>query len=349
MNDFSQEQATQPEDKGQKNTRGSGPWMAVVAIIIAIVAVVVAGFSWEQYRSFKESNDSAVLSTSASTQALKDNLQQVQSSLAATQQNVMQLMRSVGSNQQQSALSQIAYLINLANLQLNISHDTASSLHMLTLAQSKVEALSDPRLFPLNKALLKDISALQNVPKFNLTKVVSDIDTLSNDVTTSSLMPNQTDLKKAVAKSETDVAKTDTNKKDKWYNRFWHHLSGIKDLIIIRRNNPNMAPLLDAAQQTLIKSTIQSKLLLAEYAAVQHDNTLYQRHLKTVEKWIKTYYFDSVNRHSLLAQIETLQNVNVSPSTPNIGDTISVLNQTLSAITDNTKIATPSRSIALPT
>jgi uncharacterized protein HemX len=161
-------------------------------------------------------------------------------------------------------------------------------------------------------------------------------------------MPSQKDLTKAEKKSEKDVAKTDTSKTDKWYNRAWHHLSGIKDLIIIRKNDPDIKPLLDTEQQVLIKSTIQSKLLLAEYAAIEHNNTLYQKHLATVEKWIKKYFFDSVDRESLLAQLKILQGTNISPKIPDINDTITVLNQTLSALTNSTLSNAKSQPTATP-
>ena len=341
-----------------KRPRGAVLWVSIIAVVIAIIAILVAGFAYEQLETANKNNAAQALSSNSQQQAVQGSLQQLQTNLSATQQNVSQLMRRFGSSQQQTTLSQVAYLINLANLQLSVSHNAQASLHMLSLAQQKVQNLNDPRLFALNKVLLKDIAELKAVPKFNMTQVISEIDALNDAIAAANVVPNQKDLNRAEKKSAKAVAQTDTNNKDKWYDRAWHHLSGIKDLIIIRKTDPDVRPLLDSEQQVLIKSTMQSKLLLAEYAAIQHHNKLFQQHLTTVKKWIKKYFFDSVNREQLLAQLETIQNTNVSPKIPDIGDTITVLNQTLSAVADSqptltrtpdsTPKSTPKKPLKLP-
>lgn len=336
MNDFTQQPDASPGDNGQHKKRSAMPvWASIIAIILAILAIIVAAFSYEQYRGLKSDNDTAASVANAQQQTLQSNLHSLQTRLDSTQQAVSDLKHRVGDSKSQAALSQIAYLINVATLQLNVSHNAQTALHLLKTAQSKIEFLNDPRLFALNKAISDDITALRSVPEYNLTKIISGIDALSDDVAASTLMPGPKDLNKAMNQSAHDVSAPDSNTHDKWYQRAWHHISGIKDLIIIRKNDPNVKPLLDAQQRLLIKSAIQSKLVLAETAAIQHNNALFQQHLETVKKWIKKYYYDSVDREHLLAQVNVLQHNNVNPRTPNIDNTITILNQTLNAIADN--------------
>lgn len=350
MNDFNQQSESPEHPKRQHITKSSASlWSSLLAIVIAIIAIATAFYSYEQYQHIKNNNDTNNSNNATQLQLAQSHIKQLQTNLLATQQNVAQLMQHLGNSQQQATLSQVAYLVNLANLQLNVSHNTQSSLRMLTLAQTKIDSLNDPRLFPLEKILARDITALKAVPKFNMAQIVSEIDMLSDQVGAATLMPNKKDLNKAEKKSEHDAAKPDTKQTDKWYNRAWHHLSGIKDLIIIRKNDPNIKPLLDTEQQVLIKSTIQSKLLLAEYAAIQHNNTLYQKHLAAVKKWIETYFFDSIDRENLLAQLKTLQNINVSPTIPDINDTITVLNQTLNNTLTNSTSNTTTPKKTIPT
>lgn len=309
-------------------------WLSILALIVAIVAITFSAFSWNQLNAAKALNDQNTNSALTANQALQSNIQQtqtnmqqLQASLTETQNHVAQMMRNNG--QQQDTLSQIAYLINLADLQINVSQNSQSALRLITLAQQKVQALDDPRLFDLNHTLTKDKDILANVPKVNITRIITNIDTLNDAIANSALTPSQKDIKKADQKTADKVTQTDNNKKDKWYNRLWHHMSGIKNLVIIRRYNPNLKPLLNADQEILIKTSLQSKLLLAEYAAVQHNNELYQAHLNIVKKWISTYYFDSIDRRKLLLLINKLQAENVSPPVPNINATVTVLNQTL--------------------
>ncbi len=347
MDNPNQQSDSPQKAKGQHANRPTASlWASFLSFIIAVAALAIALYCFEKCQTVKSNHTTADTTHTMQMQALQSELTQVQTNLSATQQNVTQLMRHMGDSQQQSILSQVAYLINVANLQLNVSHNLQAALHMLSLAQSKVEQLNDPRLFALDRVITKDINQLKAVPRFNIAQLIDQIDSLSDAVGTATLMPNQKDLSKAQKQSAEKVGAADANEKDKWYSRIWEHLSGIKDLIIIRKNNPDITPLLDAQQRILIKSTIQSKLLLAEYAAIQHNDTLYQEHLATVEKWIKTYFFDSIDRENLLAHLKVIQSINVSPHVPDINDTITVLNQTLNALSNVT--TPPSASTTTP-
>ncbi len=324
MNEAPTQKPINPIAKAQRHATRS-TLVSIFSLLIAIAALVLAGFTWQQHMTLSHA-------TEDTHSAIQTSIQQLQTNINTTQQNVTQLMHSVGSDQQQSALSQVAYLINLANLQLNINHNAAPALHLLSIAQSKVEALNDPRLLALNKTLIKDTLALKQAPKLNTTKIISEIDLLNSAIAQSTLIPNKQDLKKAVQTTKTAISKADNQVQHKWYQRLWYHISGVKNLIIVRHYNPKLKPLLDTEQQTLIKSALQAKLLLAEYAVIQHNNTLYHKHINTAKQWVETYYFDSINQQHLLAQFKVLQRIDVSPRVPNIGDTITVLNQTLSAV-----------------
>ena len=80
-----------------------------------------------------------------------------------------------------------------------------------------------------------------------------------------------------------------------------------------------------------MKALLQNKLLLTEYAAVQHNNDLYQSQLKIVGQWITTYYFNSIDRQNLLTQVDALRAINVAPHITNINDSITLLNTLMNA------------------
>lgn len=326
MDDFSQKPADQESNSDQTKApeRGSS-WIGALAIIIAILAIIAASFSWEEYQSVTTKDTSNQASDTAIHVTLKNKIQQLEAQLNVTQQNVLQLMHSRAGNNQQQTLSQIAYLLNLANLQLIISHDDQAAEALLKQAQSKVDALNDSRFFELNKALLANLQTLKTDGAFNLTALITNIDLLSNGIMNSSLIPNKKDLNKSERKSEEVIAMKDADVHT-WYERLWYHLSTLKDLIIIRHNDPKLIPLLDSEQQVLVKSLLQNKLLLVEYAAIRHNNNLYQNQLKMVGQWITTYYFNSIDRQNLLTQVDTLRSINVAPHISNLNDSITLLN-----------------------
>lgn len=331
------------ENKRQHVGSNKSLWLGLIAIIIAIIALITAGFSWTQYKQDKASASATALSSNIEQQTLKTTIQQLDSKLSATQQNVVHLMASINNNQQQSALSQIAYLINLANLQLNINHNVTSALHLIKLAQSKVDALDDSRLFALNKSLLSNIDTLKSIPTFNMAKIISKIDSLSDAIKQSDLMPGPKDLKKAQKDSAEKEKALDKQSNGIWYHRLWHHVSSVKNLVIIRRSDGAIKPLLSIEQQSLLKSIMQGKLLIAKIAVMQRNNSVFQQELNTLKKWINSYYFESTDRSELLSALETLTKTNINPKVPDISDTIAVLNQSLNIV--NSSQTTPAPKI----
>ena len=322
--------------------KGMGTWLGIIGIIISIAALALAALLWKNYEQLTLITNNANLSHTQKSDNLQNNINQLQSDFSSTQNKISHLMQSVGNTEQQNTLSQIAYLLNLADLQLSVGHDASASLHLLSTAQEKVESLNDPRLFALNKTLVADIDALKNTPKFNITTIISQIETLNHNIELFSLTPNKDDLKKSLQSAEKVTADTSSNQKEPWYKRFFHHLSGLKNLVIIRRTNANIMPLLSAEQQSILKATLQGKLLLIEYAAIKHNNTLYQQLLSTAQAWVSTYYFNSDNRNILQTQLSALQKINVEPKVPDISDSLTILNQTLANMI---QINAPSRRI----
>ncbi len=334
MTDFNPQPSALLENKRQHSHRSRTVfWVSMFSIILAIIAIIVAFWSYAEYKTVKSDTHDASISHTAEQQALQAQLLQLQTAVITTQQNVTALMRRIGNSQQQATMSQIAYLINLANLQLNVSRDTTSALQMLSLAQIKLDSLNDPRFFALNNTLIKDIAKLKTAPKLNLTQIISNIDMLNDAIADATLLPNQKDLNNAIAKSVTNAV-TQSNQPSTWYGRLWHVIASVKHLIIIRKNDPDVQPLLDIQQQQLVKSMLQSKLLLAEYAATQHNNALFQNDLGMIKKWIKKYFFESDSRNSLLKKLKALQTNNVDLTIPNINDTLTILNQTLNDFVD---------------
>lgn len=335
-----------PENKRQHVGLNKSLWLSLIATIVAIIALITASFSWTEYKQDKASTSASSLSSNIEQQTIKTSLQQLDTKLDNTQQNVARLMASVNNNQQQSTLSQISYLINLANLQLNINHNIQSALHLLNLAQTKVDALDDPRLFALNKSLLSNIQTLKSAPTFSIAKLVADIDALSDKLKISKLMPDQDDLKKAQQQATQKAQAVNEQPDGKWYHRLWHHVSGVKNLVIIRHNQGTIKPLLGPEQQSLLKSMMQSKLTLAEFAAIMHNNTVFQKELSILKKWINTYYQESINRAELLEDLNTIMQTNVDPKIPDINDTIAVLNQSINMAQESSTTPKPKQKDA---
>lgn len=315
MDDFSQQPINLSPDSepSKKTSSGSSNWSSAMAIIIAILAIIAASFSWEAYQAVAIKNKAQDASDNSIHAAIENNIKALSAQLAITQQNVAQLMQNNASPQQQS-INQIAALLNLANLQLIVTHDANAALQLLEQAQEKIAVLDDSRFFNLNKSILNSIQLIKTDASIDITTVLSALDTLSTAVSASNLMPTTQKLAQPEKQHPADAT---------WY----------KSLIVVRHtdSSSSIAALLSVNEQALIKSLIQNKLMLAEYAAIHHNNAQYQEHLKMITQWIETYYINTSDKQKLIAQVQALQATDVSNHLLNINASITLLNQIIAS------------------
>lgn len=321
--------------------------ISMTAIILAIIALVIALLAWTQDTPPQQSQDQQ--------QKAQSHLQQLTNTVMANQTKIADnhtkitdseaqittLMHHMNNNTQQSVLSQVTYLIHLANLQLTLNHNAASAGHLLTLAKAKVTALDDSALLGLNQALANDIVSLSKVPKVDLPMIIAKIDSLNVDIQAASIPPSAADLTESLSQ-QTKPTKTPPPSDAKWYQRAWHKISDVKSLVIIRKREKAAYPLMLPRQEINLKANIQTKLLAAEIAAMQHNNTLYQQHLKTVADWITAYFHNGNRKTAILQQVKALQTIDVNPKLPTISNSLSAITQTLSR--QNTTPSTPPKT-----
>lgn len=313
------------EKKAQKPTAptNSSLLVAIIGLIIAIIALAAAIFLWIQPRESNELNnqiDSLKVQLQSKNQLLEDELQQQQKSLMATQTSVSNLAKASIDLKRQRTLSQIAYLIQLANLHLTVNHDTNAGLRLLNSANERLNSVDDSNLFTLKHALLNDITALKNVPKLNITDTVVQLDQLSQQI--NKLHPIPSKLKA----TETTTPIT-TNENLAWYKKLENALSGLKDLIVIRRINTPIQPLLTPDQLAMLKENCRLKLIQAQWAVMHHNETIYKNSLNQVSRWIQLYFHDQTSVDDVNNAIVSLQKLDVSPTIPSIDNSIAAVNE----------------------
>src|SRR3990167_10793420 len=83
--------------------------------------------------------------------------------ISQLQQNVDNLQNSKTLHSQR-ILSDVRYLVHLANLHLLIDHDASSALRILQVAQRTLSSTDNPAFSGLSQAMASDIAALQAAP-----------------------------------------------------------------------------------------------------------------------------------------------------------------------------------------
>ena len=303
-------------------------FLSLMALIVSVIALALIVLGWQQASkhehavnnlSMQLSSDNA--SNMAHEADLKAQVQEQGEMLRATQNNVIRLLKLANDSNRQRSLSQVAYLINLANLYLNISHDTEAALNLLTLANKRIIALSDPDYLMLQKTLTKNINQLKKINTFNLSTLIIKLDSINESIQNLSLTPPTGTLKIST------VTQTKEDKLQPWYKRLLHSLSGLKSLVIISHHNNKIPALLPTHEVVLLKQNISGKILQTEWAALHQKSELYEKNLTLIAHWIALYFHNSTDTKNIIDSIEHIKNININPTLPNIDDSLSAINQ----------------------
>lgn len=299
--------------------------MAALAIIIAVIAIVISVLIWQQTTGFHGGIQNQINMLNKKVDNASDDTKKQQKHIEMIQNNLNQVLDLSKNQNRQLALSEATYLINLANIHLNVGHDIASAEKLLQLAYDHLDQIDDPSFFNLKAALNKDIAKLKSMSKTDVSALILKIESLNTQIQQLSILPEKfhTDPNTLMPKPSTNVDSLP------WYKKFLHDLSGLKQLVIIRHENAPISPLLSAQQQLFLKENIQFKLLQTEWAIINQQQELYNDNLHQVKSWLTEYFHDNKKIPQITAQIDTLLSINIKPELPSIADTLKTLHETL--------------------
>lgn len=241
---------------------------------------------------------------------------QQQSRLENLQAQVSRLIFSERQNAAQENLNEVAYLLDLANLYLQINQDPATAMKSLQLAQHQIQSLADPRLLSLQQALASDINRLNDVKAVDNADILLKLQTLSETIGRMSLIPYP-------LTSPTPPPSAPTSKV---WQGFWENF---KSLFIIRYQGKSQFNLPPPEQRQWVQENIAFTLAQAQWAVLQKKSELYQHSLEQVQKWLTDYYPDTSERQKVFNRINELSAINIAPDLPDLDASLRAIKQAL--------------------
>lgn len=318
MTETEQNTPTPPEEKSPALAKRALVF-SMIALIIALIAGAVVYLTWQQQSNLQSNLQDKRVQSQAQITALQEQVSNQQKQMASLQLTLNNLQKQTVMSKQYQQLSQIAYLVNLANLNLSIGHDPKSAEIILNTSLQKIAELNDPALFTIKKSLNDDLVAIKKAQIVNPEDLVLRIDALNQKILALTILPDMQ------LKAPGDTAQTDKNLP--WYKRFWQGLANLKDLFVIRKLDKPIAPLISPQQEAFLKQNIQTKLMLAEWAVLHQQPQLYQNSLNTVKSWLNDYFHDPKTTAEAQQEIAALLQLNVKPTLPDLSNSLSLISQ----------------------
>lgn len=303
--------------------------MCIIAIIIAVLALLESAHLSKQTRKLEhdQANHTKLLNEKFTGQtqefsSLSNQLQQLQTTMAANQLKITatidalkDLKQARFANNSHWMLTQIKYLLNLAQYNLQLFPAPETALAILQKVNEQLVAVDDPNALPLRQQVINAIAALNALPPIDYAGILMQLNAVGNQLKNMPLLIN-TATGTAQTLSDTDATKG--------WRKYWHEsLEKLEKIIIIRHQSAAAAPLITPDQQQFLEQNIQARLSAASWALLQRNQKVYILSLQDAINWIQTYYSpNAAATNNAVATLQTLIKINLQPQLPNLSQSI---------------------------
>lgn len=292
------------DDKEQNKSEVKNTSMiAYVAIVIALGALILA-----THNAYKNIKNNVLLSRSVNT--LQSEVRQ-----EAKQSDQ-------DHDQARNGVATAVYLIQLANLQLTVHDNPTAALKTALIAQQQLSTQNNPAYASVKESLDSDILSLQSAPTIDENQLFLDISNINVAIQNLSSIPTNSPVS---LEKTMNAIKHDDSAVLPWYQRILKSLAQVKTLFVIRHLDQPGAPLVMPDQEAAVKKNIAMQLTIAQWALLNHRETVYQTSLKTVSQWLSQYFALSNAANPIVTQLQTLSKINIHPALPTFARTLNAL------------------------
>jgi len=320
-----------------KATRSKGIWLLLAAILLVLGVSAGGGYwLWQQDRaaqagiaelkgmvaSLSDELKRQASETADSAQALQRRADALAATEQALQQSQASLSKAVkalhdkfGKGGAAQLVAEAEFLLRIANHRIQLEHDARGAIAVLETVDNLLRDATDPRVVSVREALAKELTGLRAVPRPDVAGMALTLSSLSESVPKLPLLYLQKPELTGQAVGATE-AKGDESL-PKW-RQIAHELwDSLRSLVVVRRSERPLEPLLSPKETYFIYQNLQLRLDAARYALLRRDAATYQASLATARQWLKGYFdTEAAPTVSMLDTIARLEGVEIDPTLP---------------------------------
>lgn len=215
----------------------------------------------------------------------------------------------------------VEHLLMTANDRLLLEHDVDGAATALDLADQRLGALGEPRLFVVRRSISDERLALRAVPRVDRAAAALTFSSLISRVPRLPLRARVPDH------FEARIEHSQIAPQSGWAARAW---AGVKEAMAgvfnVRRNNGPAPRLLPPDQESLVYQVLMLKLEGARLALLRGDATSFRDLCDSAGSWIKDYFRpDDPGVLAAQAELERLRPLQLSAPLPDISRSLTLL------------------------
>ncbi len=215
----------------------------------------------------------------------------------------------------------VEHLLMTANDRLLLEHDVDGAVTALELADQRLGALGEPRLFAVRRAISEERIALRAVPHVDRAAAALTFSSLINRVPRLPLRARVPDH------FEARVEHSQVAPQSGWAAKAWASVKeAMTGVFNIRRNNGPAPRLLPPDQESLVYQVLMLKLEGARLSLLRGDATSFRDLCDSAGSWIKDYFRpDDPGVLAAQAELERLRPLQLSAPLPDISRSLTLL------------------------
>ena len=268
-----------------------------------------------------EGAQQGVLATEQSLENLAANVtEQVNAVTANVAQTQTRLELIEGDRATEYLLSEVEYLLRIAQQRVSAGRDLATGLSLLEAADTALANSDDASLLPVRRAVKGEIAALRAVPKVDRTGVYLELAALAEQIDTLRMSPEQLGQAPELASSDDvmdDAVKT------------------LSSFVTIRRREAPVEPMLSPTEASYVRQNLRLMMEQSQLALLDANQTTWEASIGRALDWSQRYFMaDHSATQALVATLEPMKTLAIAPELPSIGESIEALRRVQQARID---------------
>lgn len=315
------------------------PMMVSVALLLGGAGLLLAAFSWFQFRHEDQAREAELATLSQSlgalqqAAALKSTLDAqdaaLQQSLKAANDRLDSLDSGLADMRKHSEegreawiKAEAASLLVAAEEEVQLRADPALAIKALQQADARLRLLSDPRLIAVRQEIAREIYALRAVPQADVEGMAVALTGLAESV-------DRLPLRRSMPEHYVPGSGSPAAPPATVWQKFRAAAERIfADMFTVRRRGQPVEPLLSPREELFLKLNLELKLENARAALLDHEGQVFHDSVASARSWLQAY-FDPQNPsvEAALQQLTDMEGQPISPTLPDLSASLNLLRQ----------------------
>ncbi|NOZ54698.1 MAG: hypothetical protein GXP08_16445 [Gammaproteobacteria bacterium] len=210
-------------------------------------------------------------------------------------------------------LSEVDYLLSIANHRLLLERDIQTAKVALQDADTRLKAIGDPALIIIREKIASEINQLNSVSVPDIAGLAAQISGLMDGIGQLPLVKKEMTFQLNKPEAES----IEGNSAGEWAKKFFNDI--VSGLFQIQRTEQAIEPLLLPDEKHYLSQNLGLKLEQARIALLHANTAIFQRNLRDIQQWVQRYFDqESASVTNLLQTVQQLQSIDLAPTLPDI-------------------------------